>query len=372
MQSTLEKEILDLRRAHKLHAAVEDRLIELIRTIAPEYHSIKEPVGLAGGRNDLLLFEFSGRKVLFELLATRNQVSRDLRILDKTKADRKIAVIIDKEIDGKVFDAFVRENPEDNYPFIFVGELFQEPPAMAVLKLRELILGDDEAKSMRMLRARIPREDFYTECRKQGIEVLLKEDIKAQEITLAKVFITLVLNKCLKYGIARDRVQNLGKWLSKKEVLDFIFEKMDVGMNVILFTDFLENFSVYSDFELVDWIRASYLLDQPYVIMSLNAIIQEIDKKYWTGKRKLLNRKHPSMFVGMSQVHESKEGRLVIISLPNHTNSIIMIPPAKDPKSQEEYSNMTSVLPPGQLLAVRVGSKKEEKKKHRKENKREE
>jgi len=61
-----------------------------------------------------MLFEYSGHKILFEVFATRSQVSRDLRILDKTDANKKIAVIIDKEVDHTVLDAFIKENPEDN------------------------------------------------------------------------------------------------------------------------------------------------------------------------------------------------------------------------------------------------------------------
>src|ERR1041384_6791027 len=85
----LNRSIAELRRSRKLHTAIESRLIELVGKVAPGYHPIKEPVGLAGGRNDLMLFEFSGRRVLFEIFATRSQVSRDLRILDKTDADKK-------------------------------------------------------------------------------------------------------------------------------------------------------------------------------------------------------------------------------------------------------------------------------------------
>jgi hypothetical protein len=70
------------------------------------------------------------KKVLFEIFDTRSQVSRDLRILDKTKADKKIAVIIEKEVDFTVFETFINENPEDKYPFIFIGKLFEEPPIL--------------------------------------------------------------------------------------------------------------------------------------------------------------------------------------------------------------------------------------------------
>jgi hypothetical protein len=163
------KRLSELRRAKKLHSAVEDRLAQLIKRIAPDYHPVKEPVGLAGGRNDLMLFEFSGRKVLFEIFATRSQVSRDLRILDKTEAHKKIAVLIDKEVDASVFDAFAKENPEDNYPFLFTSELFDEPSVVCLLKLRELILGDEEAKFRRMLHTKLPREGFFSTCRKEGI-----------------------------------------------------------------------------------------------------------------------------------------------------------------------------------------------------------
>src|SRR2546423_13506513 len=132
--------ILQQRRMKLLHEAVEERLTKFLNIIAPGFHPIKEIQGLAGGRNDLLAFEFTGKKILFEVIATKSQVSRDLRILDKTKADVKIAVIIDKEADPRVFDQFMKENPEDNYPFIFIGELFVDSHIRnCAYKLNELI-----------------------------------------------------------------------------------------------------------------------------------------------------------------------------------------------------------------------------------------
>ena len=64
-----------------------------------------------------------------------------------------------------------------------------------------------------MLRARIPREDFFSVCRKEGIEVFSQEDIQAGSLTFAKVLITVTMAKCLKYGVARNG-QDLGEWLS--------------------------------------------------------------------------------------------------------------------------------------------------------------
>lgn len=346
--------IKELRSLKKLHTAVEDRLIALIGKIAPNYHPIKEPVGLAGGRNDLMLFEFSGQKVLFEIFATRSQVSRDLRILDKTQADKKIAVIIDKEADGTVFEAFLKENPENNYPFLFIGELFEEPSNICLLKLRELIFGDEEAKFQRMVRARLPKEDFFRACRQEGIEVLLQEDTDTGNISFAKILITVVLGKCLKYGVSREKVKNLGQWLSGGNTIDFILHKISFGMNVILYTDFVENFSVYSDTDLSDWIRASYLLPQPYFIMSLNAVIAEIDEKYMDENNRFFARREPTIYLGMSQVYESSAGNMVVCSLPRNTYSVILIPPSIDAKEPDEYLQMVHVAPPKAMVAIKM------------------
>ena len=346
------KWIVELRRAKQLHTTVEDRLVELIGKIAPEYHPIWEPVGLAGGRNDLMLFEFSGRKVLFEIFATRSQVLRDLRILDKTVEDKKIAVIIDKQVVATVFDAFTKENPEDNYPFLFVNELFEEPANMCLLKLRELILGDEEAKFQRMLRTKLPREDFFRTCRKEGIEVLLQEDIDTGNVTFAKILITVVLGKCINYGIARERVRNLGLWLSNDKMLTFILHKIVFGLNAILYTDFVENFAIYSDIELSDWIRISYQFPQPFVIMSLNAVIWEIDEKYLRAEDRFFARREPAVYVGTAQVHETDQGKLVVCSIPKDTNSIVIIPPTQNAKSPDEYLGMIQIIPSGYPVVI--------------------
>ena len=150
--------LLKRRKAQLLHGEVERRLIQLLARVLPDYHPVQEPQGLAGGRNDLMLFEFRGRKVLFEIFATKSQVSRDLRILDKTKADVKVAVIIDKEADPGVWERIHKENPEDNYPWLFISELFVDALLpVTELKLRELVLGDEEARLRRVLRQELSR-----------------------------------------------------------------------------------------------------------------------------------------------------------------------------------------------------------------------
>jgi hypothetical protein len=351
------EKISQWRKTKQLHTVVEDRLTMLISKISSDYHPVKEPVGLAGGRNDLMVFEFSSKKVLFEIFATRSQVSRDLRILDKTKSDKKVAIIIDKEVDSSVFEMFVKENPEDNYPFMFIGELFEEPPILCTLKLRELILGDEEAKFQRMLRAKLPVKDFFRMCKEEGIEVLLQEDIKSGDITLAKMLTTVVLNKCLKFGIPREKVKNLGLWFSGNDITTYAMQRISMGMNVILYTDFVENLSVYADIDLKDWIRASYLFPQPFVIMSLNAVLLEIDEKYLPKDKRIFARKEPTVYLGSSQVYESSAGKLVICSLPKDTYSVIIIPPIGETKTAEEYGKLVQVTQPNLQVVVKLPPK---------------
>lgn len=115
---------------------MENHLIKVFNKIFPSSIAVKEIQGLAGGRNDLIFFEFNKRKVLFEIFASKSQVSRDLRILDKTNADVKIAIVIDKEVDESVIQQFLKENPENNYSFLFVSELFNHN---GIYKLVELV-----------------------------------------------------------------------------------------------------------------------------------------------------------------------------------------------------------------------------------------
>lgn len=328
--------IKSIRKSKKLHSVIEQRLIDIVGMVAPDYHPIKEPVGLAGGRNDLLLFAFDKTKVLFEIFASKGQVSRDLRILDKTVADKKIAVIIDKEVDAQVFNRFLRENPEDNYPFIFIGELYAERLSVCLLKLRELILGDEEAKFQRMLQARIPKSDFLSICREQGIEVLTQEDIGAANITFSRVFLTVVLSKLRRLGIQREKVLELGRWLSLEGCIAWILTRVNIGLNVFLYTDFEGNMAAYADIDLIDWIRAGHEMPQPFVILSLNAVVHEIEETFLKKKKVGSHGDDIKITVGFSQIHETDEGRYVTFGIPSNTKSIEVLAGSVDGQDERE------------------------------------
>jgi len=300
-----------------------------------------------------MLFEFSGKRVVFEVFATHSQVSRDLLILHKTKADVKVAVIIDKDVDGRIFKRYLRENPDEVFPFIFIGELFENPPSNCYLKLRELVSGDEEAKFQRMLRAKISGGSFSNWCEQYGIAFLSEDEIKEGNINYAKVFVTTVLVKCRNQGIARSKLKTLGQWLSNPKVLEYIFLRVDIGLNLFLYTDLGENIGVYSDIGLVDWIRAGHNFSQVFVLLSLNAVIYELEDKYLRHNVSVLNPdRRISMAVGSSQVHYTKSGRVAIFNLPSEVMSIVLTPPMRLDRDPNEYLKMVQVSKPGEVIEI--------------------
>lgn len=345
-----------IREAKLLHTVVEERLIHVLSNIVPEYHPVKEIQALAGGRNDLMLFEFSGRKVLFEIFASRSQVSRDLRILDKTKADKKIAIIIDKDVDKGILDKFLMENPEDNYPYLFIGELFEQNLIECSLKLRELILGDEDAKFLRILRSKIKLHDFFEMCRQEGIEVFVKGDIEAGTITYLRIFVALVMSRMIKLGVKKDALKKLGHWLSQENVVRFVLMKVSAGLNTFLYTDFNEIMAIHSDIELIDWIRIGNELPEAHVILSMNSIIYDIEYKYIkdTGQQKV--NRDILMTVGSSQLHYTKKGRILILFLPKYLTAIkIVFPVAGDngeEQPEQEYLQMIDFVRPGDTIKI--------------------
>ncbi len=330
--------VLKERKAKRLHGIVEDRLVEIIAKIFPDYHPIKEAQGLAGGRNDLLLFEFNGRKVLFEVFASHTQVTRDLRILDKTKADVKIAVLIDKDIDSRIIDKFFKENPEENYPFIFIGELFKESKINScALKLNELISGEEEAIFQRVLNQKVKRTNFLNICKKEGIDILSSDDVKHNDVTFKKVFLTIFLSKISKI-INRAPAKNILKWISDDKTIDFILMKIGHGFNTFLYTDFYENKGIYSDVELLDWLRIGYQTSTPYLLLSMNGMIAEIFQKYYKSDEYDDFGTKLTCTVGQSEIINSKSGRIATFSIPLKTKKIQIFRPMRFDKTEKEIS----------------------------------
>ena len=117
------EEIKGLRRERKLHARIASALLETVKELFPDWVCIAEISQTPGGRNDAVLFECAGDSICFELFGSRSQVDRDLLLLFQSPAKRKIAILIDREIDPKIADAYYRKRPHAPFPSIWVSDL---------------------------------------------------------------------------------------------------------------------------------------------------------------------------------------------------------------------------------------------------------
>ena len=132
---------VSIKRAKKLHSLAERRLASLLAEAYPEGISIPEPGEIPGGRSDLAYYFQSGFYVVFELFATISQVPQDLRHLEQSNANARIAILTDKFLDeGRIHLEYFRKRPRDPFPWIDLSDvLVIEKQDIAIAKIRHLI-----------------------------------------------------------------------------------------------------------------------------------------------------------------------------------------------------------------------------------------
>src|SRR5437773_1332502 len=116
------EDVKRLKRRSQLHQTVEKRLSDILSRLFPESCSVQEVLGVLGGRNDLMQFFPNGGSVVFELFASPSQVPQDLRLLERSPADVKIAILLDRQIDPKLADKFFHSKPE-SFPFLWLSRV---------------------------------------------------------------------------------------------------------------------------------------------------------------------------------------------------------------------------------------------------------
>ncbi len=133
----------------RLHSLVEKQLTLFLTRLYPNDCAVAEVSGVLGGRNDLMQFAFNGRRIVFELFFSPSQVPQDLRLLEQAKADIKIAILLDREVNPKLAAEYFHKKP-DSFPYLWLSYLMvpsREKFGQALL--RELI---DEDASINRLR----------------------------------------------------------------------------------------------------------------------------------------------------------------------------------------------------------------------------
>ncbi len=148
-QDFVEK-IKTAKKKNQLHKLVENRLVKILSHLYPDACPMPEVYGMPGGRNDLILFFFNQRRIAFELFFSPSQVSQDLRLLEQSNADKKIAILLDSEINPNLIKEYFHKKP-DHFQYLLLSHVMMpEKEALCLALLRELI--DENSTIIRMRR----------------------------------------------------------------------------------------------------------------------------------------------------------------------------------------------------------------------------
>ena len=245
------------RRDKKLHPLVQERLTLLLSKIYPNNCTVEEISLVAGGRNDLISFSFDNRKVVFELFFSVGQVPQDLRLLEQSKAEVKIAILLDDEVDKKISTEYFRKKP-DGFPFIWLRHVIDPYwESYCIGLLRELTDENNVITQTRELLAS-PKGEISAKILKQQIAKIkdhLGIDKKPTTIDRSKLTGThlaclLVLKRIKELGIPSEKMHSFIAWLPT--VIPRAFEMVALGFQVFIITDFKGNHALWSDGDLAD------------------------------------------------------------------------------------------------------------------------
>lgn len=159
----------------QMHSLAQERLTSYLSHLYPHDIISSEIAGVLGGRNDLMQFTCNGRRIVFEFFFSPSQVPQDLRLLEQAKADTKIAILLDRELNPKLANEYCHKKP-DSFPFLWLSDLMLQsrkehcitllckfideitPNFSMLLAGKEISSGTQMAGKYRLVEARASRE----------------------------------------------------------------------------------------------------------------------------------------------------------------------------------------------------------------------
>jgi hypothetical protein len=284
--------IKQIKRKNELHPRVEERLSELLTKIYPEDRPVSEVSGVLGGRNDLILFSFTGRRIVFELFFSPTQVAQDLRLLEQSNAEIKIAVLLDDEINPKLSTEYFRKKPE-HFPYIWLKWIVDPDwESICLQRLRELIDEQAVIVQMRALLSSPAGESIEQYFKKQIQAINEKIDkqkkketpLKVKNLSGYQIAALLVIKELRNMGIPLERLRSLHAWLQKS--IPYGFTVAAAGFQVFLMTDLNGRHAIWSDGDFADdLIMGADGRRSGNVVMCLNPIINQIDASVGIEKK---------------------------------------------------------------------------------------
>ncbi len=118
---------------------MEEKSKTFFEEVLPGSVVLLERGSITSGRPDACIYEWNGKSIYVEIIATKGNVYRDLVNLLNSEADISIAVLIDKEIDESVQLEF-HSKSKNKFPWFNISEfLLEAKRGKALNKLQELL-----------------------------------------------------------------------------------------------------------------------------------------------------------------------------------------------------------------------------------------
>ena len=275
------KWVKDAKKKKLLHQEVEKRLASLLSKIYRDSYQVPEVAGIPGGRNDLMQFSFDGRRVVIELFFSPSQVSQDLRLLEQSEADIKIAILLDEAVNPNLSKEYFRKKPE-SFPFIdlrFV--MLQEHENQCLARLKELIDEKSPIVQMRNILSHPIGERLEEQFKKQLSENESKllanyrrgEDEK-YDITGKELIALRIIRRIRKLGVPIERLRSLYEFILSS--YDHTFIMISVGLQAFLITDLDGQHAIWADSDLADdLIIGGEKDDSAYIVICLNKFLND-------------------------------------------------------------------------------------------------
>jgi hypothetical protein len=274
------KHLVGLRRARRLHGEVAQRLTELMMKVHPLAVSVPEVGGVLGGRNDLINFSFDGRRVVFEVFGSASQVPQDLRLLEQSSAEVKVAVLLDEEADPTVSRAYFHKKP-DPFGFLWVSHVLRpELEAFTLARLAELT---DEGAVVRRVRRLLAHPagstiDRHLRTQLTQLEEALAKSLPATSTTPQKgltgreAIALKVVAKVHRLGIPGEKLRSLYVWLER--AIEYGVTLVSAGFQPFLVTDLDDYRGIWSAGDLADLVFLMGDAHRPKIVMELTEIIR--------------------------------------------------------------------------------------------------
>jgi hypothetical protein len=269
------EKVLKLRKGRLLHCEVASSLKRAVRELFPDWVYLHEVWQTPGGRNDAILFESDGQSICFELFASRTQVDRDLLLLRDSAAMRKVAILLDREIDPRIAESYYRKRPHKPYPTIWLSEvLLAENKRVLQWKLAQYVLQDRLAGLLTISHQlqETAHKRVLDSWRLKGIDIFTGE--AGGQVTFRGVMTLLVVRSLQDLGVGLAACEDSARCLNQS--FDFVVRQVLLGIPVMLLWDGKESSILdLADYECwllgaiseLDGNRAVILLNKTYIDM---------------------------------------------------------------------------------------------------------